>query len=450
MKRFAVLSLAALLVLAFTLPAAALETQFGGYWRTRFMTNQNFTGEDETEAMDLTIVDTRTRLYFTAIFHENLKFVNKFEFDGTWGSDSWSRAAAAAGNKGFAKITADGANIEIKNSYADFNVGPLNAKVGVQGVYLARGFIADTDAPAFVLTYKSDMFALPFIWVKAHEGMAGNNALDVDLFSVAPVFTAGGMTINPYVLYVFSDNASGYGVKYIENGFDDVNMYYAGLDLDMSFDPISIWFTGIYQGGEADLAADPDTSVDFSAWLAALGFKVGMGFGDVHGQVFWATGPDRDDPDPDEVEQFFIPGGGSYLQSYYWAEIMGYGLFDRQFPAADGGPLGDEISDIQAANLGVTINPMPKLSVRLDAWYARRDDDIDISVDTGRDDDVVQSNLEDAELGTEIDLRLTYQIIDGLNIDLVGAYLFAGDVITQGSDDEADPYEIGSRLSLSF
>jgi hypothetical protein len=38
MKKFAIISLAALLVVAFTMPAAAFESIFGGYWRTRAYT----------------------------------------------------------------------------------------------------------------------------------------------------------------------------------------------------------------------------------------------------------------------------------------------------------------------------------------------------------------------------------------------------------------------------
>ena len=48
MKKFAILALAALLVVAFTIPAAALENEFGGYWRTRFYQDQHFTGEEKT------------------------------------------------------------------------------------------------------------------------------------------------------------------------------------------------------------------------------------------------------------------------------------------------------------------------------------------------------------------------------------------------------------------
>ena len=44
MKKFAILALAALMVVALTVPATALENEFGGYWRTRFYNQGHFNG----------------------------------------------------------------------------------------------------------------------------------------------------------------------------------------------------------------------------------------------------------------------------------------------------------------------------------------------------------------------------------------------------------------------
>ena len=50
----------------------------------------------------------------------------------------------------------------------------------------------------------------------------------------------------------------------------------------------------------------------------------------------------------------------------------------------------------------------------------------------------------------------TYELVEGLNLDVVGAYLFAGDRTTADPttglqyEDDANPYELGARLSLSF
>jgi hypothetical protein len=40
-------------------------------------------------------------------------------------------------------------------------------------------------------------------------------------------------------------------------------------------------------------------------------------------------------------------------------------------------------------------------------------------------------------------------LIDGLKLEIIGAYLFAGDATYKGDNDE-NPLEFGTRLSLSF
>jgi hypothetical protein len=406
----------------FTVPAWAIESEFGGYWRTRFYTNQNFTGEDETERQDFTGVDTRTRLYYTAIFHENLKFVNKFEWDAIWGTGP------------LGDIGTDGKELEIKNSYIDANTGPVNWKIGLQGGRLARSFLFDEDFAGMTINYKGETFEVPFYWIKAHEGtnLSGTNAkdandLDADYYGIFPKFTLGGMfDLNPYFLYIYSKDASGWGV--LGADADELNSWYLGLDADVDFDMGSAWFTGIYQGGDLDFKSGG--SADFKGYLLAIGGNVNVGMFDIHGEGFYATGDD--DPTDDDLKTFTPPQG----RSYYWSEIMGYGIFD--FQTSNNAP-ADEISNVWAVNLGATVKPMDKLKVALDVWYAALAEDI-----------TLPDGSEDDKLGTEVDLVITYEVLQNLNLDLVGAYLFAGDATTLNVADDANPYEIGARLSLAF
>ena len=428
MKKFGIIALAALLVIAFTVPASALENVFGGYWRTRFITQQNFTGEDKTEAQDSSRVDTRTRLYYTAILNENLKLVNKFEIDAVWGDTAWG------------DIGADGVDWQIKNSYVDAKIGPINAKIGVQHATLGRGFLFDDDASGLILTYSGEGFAIPFIWLKPKEGGSGLDAndMDVDAYALAPSFTLGeGITLKPYVLWATSDDVSAWaGASWAIGGGaipakTAVDIYYLGLDVDAKFGPASVWFTGIYETGDIDFATAAD--VDLTSYIIALGGAFDMGMFDVHGQFFYADG---DDPGTtDEFETFFFPSQNVNTgQSYYWAEIMGYGIFDEQGIA--GFPNSDKIGNIWAVNLGSKIKPMDKLTVALDLWYAS----------------LVEQTIPtlDEALGTEVDLRVTYQLVEGLNMDVVAAYLFADDSADFNSTDSANPYELGVQLSLSF
>ncbi|NJL59645.1 MAG: hypothetical protein HC887_08365 [Desulfobacteraceae bacterium] len=148
MKKIMVLAVAVVMLAAFAMPASALENKFGGYWRTRAYTMQNFTGEDVSEAKNWTGVDTRTRLFYTAVINENLQFINKFEFNAVWGDINGG------------DIGADGTgHFRIKNSYADFTLAPMNFKIGIQAAKLAHGFLFDDDFSGAVITYKGEGFA---------------------------------------------------------------------------------------------------------------------------------------------------------------------------------------------------------------------------------------------------------------------------------------------------
>jgi hypothetical protein len=361
-------------------------------------------------------VDTRTRLRWIGILNENLKFVNRFEFNTVWGDENGG------------DIGADGTgNFRIKWSYADFNIGPLNGKVGIQPATLARGFLFSDDFSGANISFNGDGVTVPFLWIKAYEGDLGHNVNDVDYYVLAPSFKVADMlTINPYGVYAQSDDASEWSPLEDKFGvqFDDLNVFYVGLDLDANIGPASLWFTGIYQGGSADLAADPDESVDFKGYLGAVGGEVPVGPAGIHGQFFYASGDDEAD---DELELFFVPKG----DSYYWAEILGYGTFDGV--ATINSP-NDQISNVWAGNLGATFSPMDKLSFGADVWYASWVE--------------VPEGAEEA-IGTEIDLSMTYELVQNLYLDVVGAYLIQDDGHYEGPND-ANPYEVGTRLSLSF
>ncbi|MCP4348802.1 MAG: hypothetical protein GY795_25265 [Desulfobacterales bacterium] len=446
MKKLAVIIFATLLVIAFAMPASALESIFGGYWRTRAYSQRDFTGND-SEGQNVTQVDTRTRLYYTAVLNDNLKFVNKFEFDAVWGGPS----------DGYGDIGADGKQLEIKNSYVDFNVGPVNGKVGVQGKALARGFLFDDDFAGAVISFNGEGFSLPLIWMRPYENSVADED-EVDYFGVAPSFKPNeNFSLTPFILYAYSNDARQWDstgeeagttlphptdtVNYKSVGFEELNIYYAGVDLDANIGPASIWLTGIYQGGDAeryyehrtDPGQDQKTSVDFKAWLAAAGASIELGDkADVHGQAFYATGQDKNEDQYKEVSKFFVPKG----QSYYWAEIMGYGTFDNQVSANSP---GDQIGNIMVGNIGTTIKPMSDLKISLDAWYAKLAEEMEMPDGT----------MED-ELGIEANVKITYTLVEGLDLDLVGAYLFAGDATTMQDSSDKNPYEIGTRLSLSF
>lgn len=364
--------------------ASAVESKFGGYWRTRMFTQIDFNGESGTKA----VTDTRTRLYYTAIFNENFKFVNKFEFNSTWGDN-------VGGD-----IGTDGMGIfRIKNSYIDVGLGNTRWTVGKQGAVIARGFIFDDDFAGAIGYINAGNVTVPLAWIKVDEKFASGNTYERDYYATMPVIKiSDGVTLNPYFLF---DKAPG----------EDWNNYYLGIDFDVKTDAFGGWGSFIYQFGEI-------MGRDTSAFLVAGGFSAGP----VYGQAFFATGQDAGDADR---TAFTNPTGASY----YWAEIMGLGTFDSGTSA---GSPGNQITNIYALNVGAKVKPSDRISISGDIWYAS----------------LVEDNMYgETDLGIEFDAKMTYKVMDNLNLDLIAAYLLAGDATAGGV---ADPVEIGARLSLSF
>lgn len=463
MKKFTVLMLAALLVVAFAMPASALENIFGGYWRTRFFQQRNFAGDDTQgveEDFDNVMVDTRTRLKYTAKLNDNLKLVNEFEMNSNWGSGP---VAGFGGTASYGDSGTDAMTLMIRQSYADFNVGPVNFIVGAQEFKLARGFISDDTGIGMKAIWKiNDGLYIPFVWNKMLDGndsytvaLANGEDLtrfDIDMYILSPIIMLSkDIKINPYYVFAHSQNATFFGTTlpaYGAGSFDNVNAHWFGADFDGKFGPASIWFTGVLQRGDATATGTAATatagitakkSIKMKGYLAALGGAFDLGKADIHGQAFIASGDDAnianagaavDESLTDKKASAFLTVGAT---SYYWAEIMGLGIFDQQ--TCIGSP-GNKITNIIAANLGTTIKPTAKLSISADLWWARLKE---------------ENALNEKKLGIEADLKVTYQLVEGLSLDIVGAYLFAGDAVSvEANGNENDPYEFGTRLSLSF
>jgi hypothetical protein len=423
MKKLLILSLAALMVVAFTLPASAFESVFGGYMRARAYSQQSFSGKSDDQS-DLSRVDQRYRIGYQAILNDNLKFVTNFEFNASWG--------AANGTIGSKSNDA----FLVRLAHIDFNAGPLRFIVGQQNYEFGRGFVMSDSALGATASFKMGEALIPFAWFKGNEGNPNaadefaSNPSDEDYLALYPVFNFGeAFTLNPFIVYGYSSSGGGESLDFGENGFegtdhDGMNVYWVGANVDASLGAFNLWFTGVYAGGKVDF--NDASNADVKAYALGVGGNVPLGPASIHGQFFYWSGDNKDDDN--DLEAFF----GNSGVSYYWSEIMGKGMFDSQTVA---GGANTAASNLWAGNIGATIQPMEKLSLTGDLWYAGMPEDNPAGED---------------ELGFEVDLKATYQLIEGLNMDVVGAYLFAEDGVSTTSNNNDDPWEVGTRLSLSF
>jgi hypothetical protein len=462
MKKLSVLLVAALVVLALAMPAAAFENEFGGYWRTRFYTDIGFSGSDiAAKNQDTNAVDTRTRLFYTAKFSENLKFVNKFEVNATWG-----------GNGGYGQVGADNSGADtfrVKNSYVDFKLAEQRFTIGVQNFQLGRGYLLDDDAAGIKAMFKvNDSIYLPLIFLKMYEGgygkVAGNSASNYDLNAYVfypTLYINKENTLKPHVAYMTSENGSLATAKNT-NFFNDpssatflpgvtkVDLWTAGLEYDGKIGIFDLGATGIFQFGNVTVPAAAyggHDQLNFNGNLFDLFGGVNLGPANVHIKGIYSSG-NKHDEDPAKsgnLAGFVTPGKrDTWGASYYWAEIMGEGIIDNQAPL---GAPDDKISNVYIANLGGSYKLLADLKFSADLWWANRAQDVAIATDLTR-----QPQRYSSTLGTELDLVATYTIVDNLKVDLIGAYLWAGDCITMAVDPKGstNPIELAAQFSLAF
>ncbi len=410
--------------------AWAYDQEFSGEWRTRAYINSDWDGDDDAEWTDYRAIDTRARLFYKLKLTEDLKLNAAVEVgDLTWGE----HYDEAGGFYDYADVGTDDDAFEIKHLYADFNWGPTNWKVGAQELVVARGFMLWDDFYSANVTLKTGNVSTNFIWAKLREGSFGGSYTydelddpDLDYYGVYPTITMGKTTVVPGLMWAHSEDLDS-----TTTAKDDHDSYYLSVDVNHSFsDSTSVWFTGIYKGGsETNAGAD----VDFSAYLVAFGGATTIDKFEIHGQAFYATGDD--DATDDEDNTFSVGNGDGYGgQSYYWAEILGYGWFDMNYTPS--GSSADQIGNVWAINLGTTISFTEKTSLILDLWKAELAED---------------NAFGETDLGIEFDARLSTQIIpDYLYVDVVFAYLFAGDAVSADGENDENPLEAGAYFAIYF
>ena len=488
MKKLSVLLVAAIMVLALTMPAAAFENEFGGFFRTRAFSQWGFTGDSERHDKDTERIDTRTRLFYTAKFSDNLKFVNKFEMNGTWGGSVGTRnmnqgtgdTATGAGGATYGQLAADGANFVVKASYVDFKLAQQRFTVGVQDFTLARGYLFDDDAAGVKAIFKvNDAIYLPLVYVKIYEGGSGwvaNNGVntnadnfDFDAYVFYPsIFLNKYNVLKPHVAYLASENFTRFQTKGLSNLQLDplsplqptkLGLWTAGLEYDGKFDIFTVGATGIGEFGSVNI--NPNTNpyhkdnINFNGYLFDLRGGVDLGPANIHVKGIYASGDGKGDLVRTGNDYgFLVPGytnnvGGSInnFDQANWAEIMGCGMFDYQFPS---GALGTQITNAWIGGLGGSYKLLQDLKFSADIWYAHAADSITTWFTANGTPQYTDY------YGTELDVKVTYMLVDNLKLDLVGAYLWAGDVIQKSTwtatyqPAGANPVEIGAQLSLAF
>jgi len=472
MKKYCIGFMAVLLAVALVTPVFAVEFEYGGLYRLRWQSKDNVSdGKDKEHGMfddNGNWIDQRLRMYFTFVASERLQLVTKWEADTQWGS------AARGGDVG-----ADAVNLEMKNAHIDFMIPatPTRARLGVQGIAAMSGWIIDDDFSAARLTTPIDPVTIDVGYISAQNEDVTDESENIDDWFIGLGYDQGPISANLFFLYQYGHDTdvSTYHGTGLQDAFDllgvdtdsfafyDNNFMDIGVGVAYKADMFSAYVNFIKNLGSYDFSGTqelPDgtvleadrESIDYDGWLIDAGVDLFVQNFTFHLGGFYASGTDFDDLEDSDDTGFSYPAG----RSHYWSEILGLGTLDVNVGGTGGTDritntggyrVGDAPSNIWTINVGAAWQALETTKLTFNYWYVATPEDVISEI--WYDDDGNMYIEDDNTIGHEIDFYLDQDVVDGLKLRLVGAYLFAEDGYTYLADDD-DTYELGARLQWSF
>ena len=317
MKKFIVLSLAGLLILAFGATAYAqapkLEFKASG-----FIDMQSFMGVNvpqyQAQGTGLysaantnwasafggyglggpgwnrtdTHWEARAHLKFDAIMGPNLSGTIYFEIDTLrWGAP-WGGNVIGREANNFGGWTTDRTAVEVKNIYIDVGLPyfgipvPMTVRVGAQTIGVRPGILMVSDGMGIVGGIKIDPVLISPIYAKALEGKDFADD-DVDIWGLnvsakLGTFTVGGYGLywrmNSYPLWVVTTAASALNpllasLNPIAAGTMAANIWWLGVYADGKAGPVNLNFDFVYDNGKVQEKLHPsiyNRDVSYQGW----------------------------------------------------------------------------------------------------------------------------------------------------------------------------------------
>jgi hypothetical protein len=392
--------------------------------------------------------DQRFRLTITHTRSEYLKAVVRIDLV----EDTWGQGRAMY-------INGSNTGEYINWAYIDFTLPSIgNFRVGKFPVTWGHGLTLSQENPAPEGIEWSNAWgpvSLTLLYIKNSDKVitglgTGTYNQDGNFFGAKIAYTP----MENHLIELF-------GGYYTDGDFTLVNGFWAPLgwpniEVDVGFvalaytgnfaDMIDVMFEGAYLFGDADHAILGD--MDVKGWHIYLDvsyyndlFRLGVAFLMKSGE-----------------EDFIINGGNDWNlacfsdEAFAWANIIGN----------DGGGAnsiygewwtGDGLENITSVKLYFEICPMDKLTINAAVIWAKFTEDVGIGSWYRHPADYygnwagVYSIVNDDDLGWEIDLGFTYEIMEGLTYTFAGGVLFTGDAWDYF--DGAGPEDWGTIWSIS-
>jgi hypothetical protein len=458
MKKSLIVLGAAAMVAAAAVPALAFENEFHGMFRTYgYMTNA-YSAQPATAASTLPGVagtagpgvflskdnhtasyfEQRARIQYIAKASDDLKLVTHFELDSLFGGGS---ATKYQGNDG-GGLDADQVTLETKNVYLDFNVAPVNVKIGIQPFNDAfQGVFGNFDGSGILATGKFGIVTPSLGWFRVGEETGstatrfypGNNSNDLLVFN-AKAAVSKDLTVGASYYYLAKDTNA-----FSATAPSAQQVHTLGVDAAAKFGPAAVSAFGAYQMGEysdkRDLAA---------AYALGTVAKVKVGPGNVNFSALYLSGDKNTSAtsgnDFGGWQQLAPTGAVSYFSASNMMLLVRNGASINTSSALGGTDLTKGGRGFFGAFAGFD-GAMGK------TFYA---------TNVGYGQVAKVRGTEDATIGYELNATVGYKLYDSLAVSLNGAYALLGDGMTKaallpgGALDAKDPYVTAVRVDYTF
>jgi len=452
MKKLLVVLLSLGLIVAFSMPAAAVDVKFSGeyYVVGIYDNNPNLTDPGYSQAY------FAQRLRIKPVFEiaPGLKLTTQFDaLEKAWGDNEWRRGAGSFSSDGTSSRSSLGVatrltqeNIEFEQSYVTFDTAVGQVQIGYQtgNVWGSDFGNTPTTMPRAQIMTKVGDFTMGFIYEKYYETLVANRGIvdgDSDSYALAGIYKTKGIEAGMLFKYYVDKTrrpASNYSGKYF------LLSPYAKL----AFGPVYIETEVNYLTGKAREYETAATDIDMASWSAIIDGSVKFGPAKVGAMFAYVKGNDFSTD----------KSTGSLMGGYGWNPALMLMNGDMKNWAGNYdmrnnpqgyiyGPAGcNGLSDMKFNTIWYQLyaeyKMSPKLGFTTALTYA--------TVETKKLSATTEA-LSD-KLGTEFDVTADYKIFDNLSYMVGAGYLWTGDYmkLANAAAKIDNNYILTNKLTLKF
>jgi hypothetical protein len=475
MRKGLIVLLAAVVVVAFALPAMAdlipTNIKVNGFYRSKaWLSNFHDVGGGPSLRTDTPGDSKQTNAYVEQRFRvrfafgtESVQAVWYLESDMLWGDSAGSAAPGAATRNAGGALGADKVQTETKNIYVWFKVPDtsMEFQVGLQGQSddYAGVIYGGADMAGIYAKGKLEPVSYRIGWFKLYENAvqkSDDQTLYIASVDLKPVKDAR-LGLNFYFLQDDSAKVSATNQLPSNPGANTfkARVYMPGVDGSIKAGPATISGFLMYQTGKIEAVNNPaQKDIDISAYMADLRADLAVGPGNAYIEGLYLSGGD----DPGDKYKAPItlatressPGGNSSYTRLNTAILMASPdtiNVSQCLIGCSGGEMGSDLGNsgrgITALGAGYKQKLTSKVTGQFNVAYLAATKNLKTDSADGR---------SGKSMGTEFNARVDYNIAKGLDVGLVGAYVILGDLIHDPppAQDFKDPWTSYARINYSF